>query len=46
MVYAQLLGEADIDERIVGIFEMRTDVDFLHVRNAEACCYICRVDRA
>ena len=45
MVFTQLLGDQDVDDLIEQIFEERDDVDFLHARNAEAGCFICRVER-
>ena len=45
MVYTKLVGEHDVDELIVDIFEKHSEVDYLHARNAEACCYICRIER-
>jgi len=46
MVFAQLVGEADVDELIGKIFHDHPQVEFLHARNAEACCYICKIERA
>lgn len=46
MVFTQLVGDADVDELIVQIFNAHPEVDFLHARNAEACCYICKIERA
>lgn len=46
MVYTRLVGDADVDELIVRIFDEHPEVEFLHARNAEACCYICRIERA
>ena len=45
MVFTQLVGDADVDEMIIEIFEKNPEVEYLHVRNAEACCYICRIER-
>ncbi len=45
MVFTQLVGEADVDELIVEIFENQPEVAYLHARNAEACCYICKIER-
>jgi len=45
MVLSTLVGEADVDEMIAAIFEQRDDVDYLHARNAEACCFICKIER-
>ena len=46
MVYTRLVGDRDVDQMISDIFEKHTDVAYLHARNAEAGCYICRIDRA
>jgi len=45
MVFTQLVGDADVDELIPEIFEAHADIDYLHARNAEAGCYICRIER-
>lgn len=45
MVYTQLVGDADVDEMIADIFDHHPEVEFLHARNAEACCYICKIER-
>ena len=46
MVFSELVGNRDVDEMIESIFEERTDVEFLHARNAEAGCFICTIERA
>ncbi|NUM75671.1 DUF1203 domain-containing protein [candidate division KSB1 bacterium] len=46
MVFTTLVGEADVDELIARIFAEHPEVEFLHARNAEACCYICAIERA
>jgi hypothetical protein len=46
MVMAELVGERDVDEMIESVFEQRSDVAFLHARNAEAGCFICKIERA
>ncbi len=45
MVYTQLVGDRDVDELIVDIFETYPKVEYLHARNSEACCYICKIER-
>ena len=45
MVFTKLVGDADVDELIPEIFEANPKVAYLHARNAEACCYICRIER-
>ncbi len=46
MVYTKLVGDRDIDQLIPRIFERHPEVEYLHARNSEACCYICRIERA
>lgn len=45
MVYARQVGDKDVDEMIVSIFNRHPEVEYLHARNAEACCYICKIER-
>ena len=45
MVYARQVGDKDVDELIVSIFNKHPEVDYLHARNAEACCFICEIER-
>jgi hypothetical protein len=45
MVFTQLVGDADVDELIAQIFEQHQHVEYLHARNAEAGCYICKIER-
>ncbi len=45
MLYSRLVGDEDIDEMIGRIFDQHPDVEYLHARSAEACCYICRIER-
>jgi hypothetical protein len=45
MVFTQLVGDDDVDELIERIFIQRPEVAYLHARNAEACCYICKIER-
>jgi hypothetical protein len=45
MVLTQLVGDDDVDLLIPKIFEERPDVQYLHARNAEACCFICKIER-
>jgi hypothetical protein len=45
MVFAELVGDRDVDEMIERIFSERDDVEFLHARNAEAGCFICKIER-
>lgn len=46
MIFTKLVGDADVDELIPEIFEANPHIDYLHARNAEACCYICKIERA
>ncbi len=46
MVFTKLVGEADVEALIEQIFADHPEVAFLHARNAEACCYICKIERA
>lgn len=45
MVFTKLVGDADVDELLPEIFESNPHIAYLHARNAEACCYICRIER-
>lgn len=45
MVFTKLVGDADVDELIPEIFESYPCIDHLHARNAEACCFICKIGR-
>ena len=45
MVFTQLVGNDDVDLLIPKIFEQRPDIEYLHARSAEACCFICKIER-
>jgi Protein of unknown function (DUF1203) len=45
MVFTKLVGDDDVDLLIPKIFETETEVEYLHARNAEACCFICKIER-
>ena len=45
MVFAELVGDRDVDGMIEDVFASRADVEYLHARNAEAGCYICKIER-
>jgi len=45
MAYTGLVGDGDVDEMIPEIFANNPQVEYLHARNAEACCYICKIER-
>jgi hypothetical protein len=44
MVLTRLVGDDDVDLLITKIFEERPDIEYLHARNAEACCFICKIE--
>lgn len=46
MVYTKLVGDNDVDELIAVIFDKHEEIEYLHARSAEACCYICKIERA
>jgi hypothetical protein len=47
MVYTKLVGdEEDVDLLIPEIFEKRADIEYLHARSSQACCFICKIERA
>ena len=45
MVFAELVGDRDVDEMIKQIFDERDDIAYLHARNAEPACFICKIER-
>lgn len=45
MVYTQLVGDKDVDELIEQVLEENPRVHYLHARNAEAGCFICKIVR-
>jgi hypothetical protein len=45
MVLTRLVGDDDVDMLIEKIFDEHPGVEYLHARNAEACCFICRIER-
>ncbi|PBI94589.1 hypothetical protein BSF41_03380 [Flavobacterium sp. ACN2] len=45
MIFTTLVGDNDIDLLIAEIFETKSDVEYLHARNSEACCFICKIER-
>jgi len=45
MVSTRLVGDADVDELIGEIFDQQPEVEYLHARNAQACCFICKIER-
>lgn len=45
MIFTYLVGDDDVDLLIEKIFDENPKIEYLHVRNSEACCYICKVER-
>jgi hypothetical protein len=45
MVFSRLVGDDDIDLLIPSVFDEHAAIEYLHVRNAQAGCFICRVER-
>ena len=45
MEFTQLVGDNDVDELIPIIFDEHAEVEYLHARNAEAGCFICKIER-
>jgi len=45
MVFSELVGDQDVDEMIERIFDEEPEVEYLHARNAQACCFICKIER-
>ena len=45
MVFTRLVKDDDIDTLIVQIFRSHDEVAYLHARNAEAGCFICKIER-
>ena len=45
MVLTKMVGDNDVDEMITDIFEQNPAVEYLHARNSQACCFICKIER-
>ncbi|GAA3967025.1 DUF1203 domain-containing protein [Mucilaginibacter dorajii] len=45
MVLTRLVGDDDVDQLINEIFDQHPAVEYLHARNAQACCFICKIER-
>jgi hypothetical protein len=45
MIFTQLVGDNDVDVLIPEIFEKHSEIEYLHARNAEAGCFICKIER-
>ncbi|HEY9194679.1 MAG TPA: DUF1203 domain-containing protein [Mucilaginibacter sp.] len=46
MVLTRLVGDRDVDELIEELFDGHKNVEYLHARNAQACCFICKIERS
>lgn len=46
MVFSELVGDQDVDAMIERVFADGTDLEYLHARNAQAGCFICKIERA
>ncbi len=44
MVFTQLVGDSDVEDLIEDIFNTNDKVAYLHARNSEACCFICKIE--
>lgn len=45
MIFTKLVGEADVEDLIEKVFNTNNKVAYLHARNSEACCFICKIER-
>ncbi|MBG6128808.1 hypothetical protein IWQ47_000500 [Aquimarina sp. EL_43] len=45
MIFTKLVGDDDVDLLIPEIFHDHNDIAYLHARNAEAGCFICKIER-
>jgi hypothetical protein len=45
MIFTKLVGDNDVDLLIEKIFIENPKIEYLHARNAEACCYLCKIER-
>ena len=45
MTLSKMVGDRDVDEMIAEIFDTNPDVAYLHARNSQACCFICKIER-
>lgn len=45
MVFTKSVGDDDIDDLIEKTFNENQSIKYLHARNAEACCFICKIER-
>lgn len=45
MGLSKMVGDGDVDEMITEIFDTNPNVAYLHARNSQACCFICKIER-
>ncbi|KFF08894.1 DUF1203 domain-containing protein [Flavobacterium hydatis] len=45
MIFTKLVGDNDVDLLISEIFKEEKNIEYLHARNAEAGCFICKIER-
>lgn len=45
MNFTQLVGDRDVDLLIEQVFKDHPEIEYLHARNAEAGCFICKIGR-
>jgi hypothetical protein len=45
MTLSKMVGDGDVDEMITEIFDTNPNVAYLHARNSQACCFICKIAR-
>lgn len=45
MIFTRIVGDDDIDELINEAFDQYAAIAYLHARNAQACCFICKIER-
>lgn len=45
MTLTKMVGNGDVDKMITEIFDTNPNVAYLHARNSQACCFICKIER-
>ncbi|MEW7291244.1 DUF1203 domain-containing protein [Aquimarina sp. 2304DJ70-9] len=45
MIFTKMVGNEDVDLLIPKIFQEHLEIAYLHARNSEAGCYICKIER-
>ena len=45
MALSKMVGDRDVDELIGEIFDENQGIEYLHARNSQACCFICKIER-